>query len=70
MLYLTIENVFENFGKGKCPVDPPTWLRDRLSRLISVTLKQELQTSGISSNTVDKTMLVFANFFTVNVHHT
>jgi len=26
--------------------------------------------SGISSNAVDKTMLVFANFFTVNVHHT
>jgi len=70
MLYLTIENVFENFGKGKCPVDPTTWLRDLLSRLVSVILKQELQTSGISSNTVDKTMLVFAKFFSVIVHHT
>jgi len=62
MLHLTIENVLKISGRGKCPVVLP-WLRDLLSKLLSVILKQELQTHGISSNTVNKTMLIFANFF-------
>jgi len=45
-----------------------------LARLISVTHKQELQTSGISSKAINhpfsKTLLVFADFFTGNTHHT
>jgi len=49
---------------------PSPWLRGLLSRLVSVTLKQELQTAGISSNTVNKTTLVFASIFTVNANHT
>jgi len=49
---------------------PHTWLWDLLVRFVSVTLKQELLTSGISSNTVNKTMLVFANFSTPKAHHT
>jgi len=65
MLFLTIENVFENFGRRKI-----ARLRDLLARLVSVTLKQKLQTSELSSIPVNKTMLVFANVFTVNVHHT
>ena len=31
--------------------------------------KQELLTSGISSNTVNETTLVFANFFTAKAHY-
>jgi len=70
MLYLTIENVLENFGEEAVARLPSPWLRDLLERLVSVTLKQGLQTSGISSNAVNKTMLVFANFFAVNALHT
>jgi len=62
MVHLTIENVLKISGRGKCQVVLP-WLRDLLSKLLSVILKQELQTHGISSNTVNKTMLIFANFF-------
>ena len=44
-----------------------------LARLVSVTLKQELQTSEISSKTIkhpfNKTLLVFADFFTLNARH-
>jgi len=41
---------------------------------VSATQKQELQTSRISSKAMNhpfnKTLLVFADFFTVNAHHT
>ena len=40
MLYLTLENVFENFGRGKIARLPSPWLRDLLARLVSVTLKE------------------------------
>jgi len=70
MLYLTTENVFEIFGRGKIARLTLSSLWDLLARLVSVILKQELQTSGISSNTVNKTMLVSANFFTAKAHYT
>jgi len=70
MLYQTIENVFEHFGRGKIARLTSSSLWDLLARLVSATLKQELQTSGISSNTANKTMLVFANFFTAKAHYT
>jgi len=58
---------FWKFREGENARLPYPWLRDLLSILFSVTSKQELQTSGISSNTVNETRLVFANFFTANV---
>jgi len=72
MLYLKIENFFENFGRGKVDRLPSSSLWDLLARPVSDTWKQELllQTSGISSNTVNKTMLVVANFFTVKAYYT
>jgi len=69
MLYLKTENIFENFGRGKIARLRLSSLCELLARLVSVTLKQELQTSGISSNTVNKIMLVFANFFTAKAHY-
>jgi len=69
-LHLTIKNVFENFGRGKIAQLPSLSLQDLLAKPVIVTLKEELQMSGILSNTVNKTMLVFANLFTVNTHHT
>jgi len=45
-----------------------------LAKPVIVTLKQELQTFGISSNAINhlfnQTLLVFADFFTMNVDHT
>jgi len=68
MLYLTTEDVFENFGRGNCLVALPV-IVGLQPRLVSVTSKQELQMSGISPKAINKTLLVFANFFTVNAHH-
>jgi len=49
-----------------------TVLRHLPARLVSVTEKQERQTSGVTSKTVKKRLLVFAfaNFSTVNAHYT
>jgi len=44
-----------------------------LARLVIATSKQELQTPGFTSKAINypfnKTLFVFANFFTVNAHH-
>jgi len=37
---------------------------------LSASLRNKLQTSGISSKAINKTLLVFADFFTVNAHYT
>ena len=45
-------NMFFKIFGGNCLVALP-WLRDQLARLVSVTWKQELQTSGISSKAIN-----------------
>ena len=65
MLYLTSEYVCENFGGAIAR------LRDLLPIFVSITYKQELQTSTISSKAINnKILFVFANCFTVKTHHT
>jgi len=63
--YLTAEHVFEISG-GNCPILPLGF------RICCMTFQRHLETraakSGILSNAISKTLLVFANFFTVNAH--
>jgi len=57
--------IFE--GAHFFPVDLPL-VPGYVSKTFCVTKKQELRTSGISSKAINKTIVVVANFFTLNAH--
>ena len=65
---LTAEHVFENFW-GNCPVALPL-TAGSANKTCQHHLETGAATSEISSKAINKTLLAFGIFFTVNAHHT